>query len=326
MEAGNSTAGDRDEQGREQEAAVYLEAGESRQLDGGVREQDAQNRCDDHEVQQIAVQIIAGLQQNPHRGDGSHCAVYEYEYTPEEHGAPVAGQRPDDTGSHAQRQNGNATKAGHSQVGMLTVYQEAEDNGQRDEQQGSGCNRTVGSIVNNSTVRAGSYIVEGFGDDIRESGVNQQHDQPGEDAEHQLGLVRHALAHNRANGQALVAHGYEQGGEVLHSADEDAADQNPQQNGDPAEEGSLDRPVDGACAGDRREVMAQQNRSLGRTVVHAVFQFISRGFAGGVNAPLLGQPAAIENIAANQDSECNDQNDNTTHDLFLPPTFFPKNK
>ena len=53
------------------------------------------------------------------------------------------------------------------------------------------------------------------------------------------------------DGLALMANGGEQGAEIVDAAEEDAADQDPQHNGDPAEHSGLDGAVDGACAGDR---------------------------------------------------------------------------
>ena len=60
-------------------------------------------------------------------------------------------------------------------------------------------------------------------------------------------------------------------------------------------------------------MMAHQNGSLSRTVIHAVFQFVRGGLGGVLHTPLLGQPAAIEDIAADQDGQTDDQNNCTIH-------------
>ena len=49
---------------------------------------------------------------------------------------------------------------------------------------------------------------------------------------------------------AVVADRGEQGAEVMHCAEENAADDNPQENGNPAEDCGLDRSVNGARTGD----------------------------------------------------------------------------
>ena len=60
-------------------------------------------------------------------------------------------------------------------------------------------------------------------------------------------------------------------------------------------------------------MMTHQNGSLCGAVVHAVFQFVRGGLGGVLHTPLLGQPAAIEDIAADQDSQTDDQNNCTIH-------------
>ena len=115
-------------------------------------------------------------------------------------------------------------------------------------------------------------------------------------SEHDLALMVQMNLHHFADGHTLVAHRHKQGAEVLHGADEDAADQDPQQHGHPAEQGRLNGAVDGAGARDGREVVTQQNGGLGGHVVHAVLHFVSRGLMGRVNAPLFCQPAAVEDV------------------------------
>ena len=60
----------------------------------------------------------------------------------------------------------------------------------------------------------------------------------------------------------------------MDAAKENTADQDPEQDRDPAEDSGLYGAVDRACARDRRKVMAQQDRRLGGNVVHSVLQFV----------------------------------------------------
>ena len=64
-----------------------------------------------------------------------------------------------------------------------------------------------------------------------------------EDAEQLLRRVVDVFGDNRCDGLALVAQRREQSAEVMHSAEEDAANQYPQQNGNPAKYGSLNGPI-----------------------------------------------------------------------------------
>ena len=105
-----------------------------------------------------------------------------------------------------------------------------------------------------------------------------------------------------------MADGGEQGAEVMDAAEEDAADQDPQRAGQPAEAGGADGAGDGARAGDGREVVAHQDGGLGGDVVDAVLQGVGRGgLVELADAPLLAQPAAIEDIADDQHSDADDE-------------------
>ena len=59
--------------------------------------------------------------------------------------------------------------------------------------------------------------------------------------------------------------------------------------------------------------MADNHVGLSRNVVHAILKGMSRGFATVVNAPLLCQPSAIEDVAANQDHSSQDKNEQSIH-------------
>ena len=96
--------------------------------------------------------------------------------------------------------------------------------------------------------------------------------------------------------------------QVMDSAEEDTSDQNPQHHRNPAKDSGLDGAVDGAGAGDGGKVVSHQDRGLGRDVVHAVLQLMSWGDLGVVNTPLFGKPAAVEDVAYDQNSDANDNN------------------
>ena len=96
--------------------------------------------------------------------------------------------------------------------------------------------------------------------------------------------------------------------EVGDSAEEDAADQDPQQDRQPAERGSLDGTGDRACTCDGGELVGEHRPAVGGNVVFAILQPHSRSFGVGVDTPGLGEPTAISGVRTYQDNRGN-QND-----------------
>ena len=146
-----------------------------------------------------------------------------------------------------------------------------------------------------------------------ERGHDQDQGQVREDEEQALGLLADAGLDNGADGLAVIADRGKQRAVVMHTTEEDAADENPQQHRDPTENSGLDRAVDRAGARDGGEVVAHKDRGLCGAVVHAVFQLVSRGRAGRVDAPLFGQPSAVENVAQGENDNANNQNYSSIH-------------
>ena len=97
----------------------------------------------------------------------------------------------------------------------------------------------------------------------------------------------------------------------MDAAEEDTADDDPRQAGQPAEAQlqSGDGAGDGAGAGDGGEMVAHQNGGRSGDIVNTIFHGMSRGgLVVLADAPLLAQPTAIENIAAGKQSNANDEN------------------
>ena len=128
---------------------------------------------------------------------------------------------------------------------------------------------------------------EGAGNDGRERGNNQDQGQVSKDAEELLCGIVDVLGDNRCDGLALVAQGCEQSAKVMYSAEEDAANQHPQQNGNPAKYSSLNGAVDGASA-----------RSL--------FLILTK-------SPLLCQPSAVQHVADYEDGKAAQKDDHCVH-------------
>ena len=69
--------------------------------------------------------------------------------------------------------------------------------------------------------------------------------------------------------------------EVGDGTEEDAAQQDPQQNGQPAESGSLDGTGDRACTGNGAELVGEHRPTVGGNIVPAILMDNSRGVGGG---------------------------------------------
>ena len=272
MEAGNRPAGDGDEKGREhgagsEKAVVHIgcPAGESGDVYIGPaldgRADDADNRCGNHEVEQEGAQVIAGLQEHPH---GKNCGY-------------------DDIG------------ADHPHPGVVCKGYRMPVKAQGDDADDVG---GKGGLSNCAAVHL--RRTEGGSDDGAEGCDDQNQGQVGEYQEEALCLLSHGIGNNFADGVTLVPKGSKQGAEVMNAAHEDASEENPEEDGHPAENGRLNRSVDGAGAGNRGEVVAHQDRSLGGNVVHVIFHFNSGSLLFLIDAPLLGQPAAVEDVSGSQ--------------------------
>lgn len=97
---------------------------------------------------------------------------------------------------------------------------------------------------------AGVKAVERTRHDGGEGRHDQQQRQIGEDQEQTLRPNPDVLGNNFTDGSALVPDGGDERAVVMHGAEKDAADENPQQTGQPAEKGRLNGAVDRSRASD----------------------------------------------------------------------------
>ena len=88
----------------------------------------------------------------------------------------------------------------------------------------------------------------------------------------------------------------------MNAAEEDTTYQYPEGYREPSKHSCCDRAGNRACAGNGGEVMTHEDRSFCRYIIDAIFHGVSRGRdVAFAYAPLLNEPAAIENITAQQD-------------------------
>ena len=307
MEAGDSAAGDGNEQCREQVAQRGTGRGErigkacecGHCVDAGMAADDADNCEDHHAVEQEGAQVVTRLEQDPNRRYGCDEDVN----AADDHPGLVAevDRMPVQADIHCNGDQNNADDGGNTERSVSSVNEETEEDCQNDEEDGDHRGAGVcgaGCVVDSAVFKVS--CLEGVCNDRAECGNDEQEGQVSKDDEQTLCLQTDTVFDNGADGFALVADGCEQCAEVVHAAEEDTADEHPQCNGNPTENGSLDRSVYRACAGDGGEVVSHKDRSLGRNIVHAVFHGVSRSRLAGINSPFLGQPSAVEDITDEQ--------------------------
>ena len=314
MEAGNRAAGDGGKQNGEHGGGVVGGIQDRQAAHGGVAHQNRDDCQRQHCVQQEGGQVVTGLQQNPHGSNGGHGDVNAHDPHP-----GLAGQingmeihADGDDGDNAQ----NADNGSGAHGNIAAVNGKAEDNGDDNEQQGDHGN--PGVCLRSSQIHSAVHkgCGEGAGNDGGKGCNHQNQRQVGEDDKQALGTLAHVGGNDFADGLAAVTDGGKQGAEVMDTAEENAADDDPQGAGTPAEAGSYsaDGTGNGACTGDGGEVMAHQDRRGGGDVVNTIFH----GVRGGrlvilTDTPLLAQVAAIENIAGQEADGADDQKQNTVH-------------
>ena len=310
MEAGDSAAGDGDEQRREQVADGaagrgngVIEAGECGHcVDAGVAADDADECEDHHAVEQEGAQVVTGLQEDPYRSDGGDENVHAADDHPcliaEVDGVPVQ------TENHAANDEGNADNGGNTERSVSSVNEEAEEDSDDDEEDGDhrgACVCCAGRVVDGAVFKEGG--LEGVGDDGSKCGNDEQEGQVSEGDEQTLCLETDTVFDNGADGLALIADGCEQSAEVMHAAEEDTAYEYPKSDGDPAENSGLDRSVYGACARDRGEMVSHKHGCLCGNIVNTIFHGVSRSDVLGVYSPLFCQPSAVEYVAYDENGD-----------------------
>ena len=321
MEAGNGTAGNGGEQHREDglldTGGVHAVAdGDQARTGGihhvGVRDHNADGGNGQHGVQQEGGQVVTGLEQNPDGGDGSNGDVQAN--NPHPGGVGQVDGMPVHADGHAQADGDDTGDGGNAHGGIPAVNHEAEGNGDDDEKQGNHGHRSGGSGGGQIHLTVHILGGEGAGHDGSEGSYHQNQGQVGEDDEQTLCPQAHVGGDDLADGLALMADGGEQGAEVMDAAEEDAAHQNPQHTGQPAEHGGGDGAGNGAGTGDGGEVVSHQHRGLGGNVVDAILHGVrGGGLVGFTDAPLLAQVAAVEDVAAQENGDSDQKKYETVH-------------
>ena len=281
MESGAGAAGDRDEQGRNDEvlevcffAAECLERGK-REVDSAAEagDQNADNGEDHHAVEQVGAEVVTRLEEYPDRDEGCDRDVSADEYDPEGTACSKTELQSEEQESKdaddTDYRSRNDSEAGA--VCEETVYYSQDY-----EEHGYNCGRLISGRL---CYDACAVRHEGSGDDVYEGRNDEHENEQSEDQEQLMGSLTHGVADNIADGFAAMTYRGEECAPVMKAADENATQDTPQENGDPAVDGSLYRAVDRACACDGGEVVPHKYRGLGSDIVDAISHGDCRGLS-----------------------------------------------
>ena len=317
METGNRTTGNGDEQDGEHGAQFLIgETSEDGQIHGGMCDQQTDHGTCDHGHEHEGGHVVTGLLQQPHGQDGCKEDVDEGDVAPcslaQDDGEVCTdheGQNDEDDADDA------LLPAGEAEL----LLDQAEDDSEHHEHDGNHAGSAVGLCgLHQSTI--GAKGIEGAGDHVSKCCDDDAAEQPAEQQEQLAASLADVLLDQHAHGLAIVLDGSIQSAEVGHSTKEDAADQDPQQNGQPAEGGSLNGTGDRAGTCDGAELMGENGPAVRRDIIAAVLLDDCGGLSLGVDAPLVCQPASVESVSSQQTHSC-DQNDDQRVHFFLPLSF-----
>ena len=241
MEAGNRTAGDSDEENWEQWLASYLKANECRHVNGRSCNNNTQNAACNHTKKQEGAKVVTRLHKEPHRKYRCYEAVSEGNITPysciEVKWEVHADSKHCNNKYHSNSQLNTAGRVATSDVLAKAHCYE-------DVQHGNACCLSSRNIQAAVLCKAS----EGICKDISKCCNNQQGEEPAEKKEQTASHLAYILFNKHTHGLAFVLNGSIQCCKVLNSAEEYAAQKNPQECWQPAIHCCDDRSGYRACA------------------------------------------------------------------------------
>ena len=178
VETGHCTAGDGDEQDREQVLSVYSKAVEGIQVTLGICNKNTKDSCHDHENQQVTVQIISGLQKGPDRNNTGNHDIDKNDDVPcasgKENGAAH-------TDGHCSHQHQDRNSGVDPLVQLAILQQEAKTDSLQNKEHGSHRNRTVClNLVSSFSCIIEAEAIEGSRNDICKCCNDKDTEQPAE--------------------------------------------------------------------------------------------------------------------------------------------------
>ena len=330
MEAGKCAAGNGNKQDGEHHARSSGETGKHRSGDGcltlSAQDKDAQHGTDNHDDHHDRSEIVArGLE----HADGHSTGKDQVDHHNGEPLELIEVQRELHThGEHENHQHHAGGELGHTgEVEFLLGI--AKSDGNKGEEDGDGTCAT-GGIGLGEVDSSGSHAIcthdrgelEGTAHHVGESSDDDDAEQPAEQEEQATTGLADVLLDELGQRLAVVLHRGIQGAKVMYGTKEDAAHEHPQHNGQPAKSHGHDGARDRACAADRAELVRKCGECRDGREVLAVLHALGRSKGLPIDAPLIGQPASVPEIAAGENRRAHEHDYNSVHTI-LPSEVSP---
>jgi hypothetical protein len=300
VESGNRPTGHGHEQDREDESQVGSETREGRQLDLGSSYNNPEHRSPKDHIEQEGVEVVARLQQRPDRCHRGNVDVDYQESDPE---TPAELQGPLNPHPDAAKQQEHSNERGRAKRKSEAIQGLTEQAGQQQEEQGGGrCRRCADKSA---------------GHHVREHRDDQNEGGQAEDEEQRLAADTDMVLDDLAYRLTLVAQTGHQARHVMGAAHEDRAEHCPQEHRDPSKDSSRHRADDRACPRDRREMVAEQHRRLGRDIVDSIGHGVRRSSSIGIDSQPFAQECTVEDVGNQQRREGDDQQNRSSHSSLV---------
>ena len=306
MKARDRTAGDRDEEDREQVKAVHFEARESGHADFGVLDENARHRAKDHPDEQEHREVVARRLQSPHRNDRRGEEVREDDV------APGFGVRKNGKCNPRRDHRDHKHHARHelnARRGLRVLEEEPEKDGHNHVKK----RNRGGGRVRDDFRTVLREPVEGPRDHVAESGDHEKREEPAKEEKELPTRATDIVFDDGTDRAAVVLHRRVESRKVLHGAEEDPAHEHPEERGQPPEHRRDDGTRDGARPGNRGELVREHGPARrGREVASVVETHGGRGFLG-VDPPGFFEPARVSEIPDGQSRERDDNHGEPGH-------------
>ncbi len=204
-------------------------------------------------------------------------------------------------------------------VRLNLLARPAKDHGNEGEQDGDGTSAAGGirtwQINGTGSIRCHR---KGAGHHGGEGGDDDDAEQPAEQQEQATAGLADVLLDELSERLAVVLHRSVQGTKVVDGAEEDAADEHPEHDGQPAKGHGDDRTRNRASTADRAELVRERGEGGDGREVMPVLHAASGRERLAVNAPFVGQPSAIPQVTCGE----HNRRDHHQHNPFCvsPPS------
>ena len=306
VEAGNRAAGDGHEQQRQHRGGALGDAEVDHRRDNrgaGDDHRAVQQNQTDEQLQ--AVDVVAGLQQHPHRQQRGDRRVTEQNQNPhgvgrQAGGAFRQGHRHRGADVDQRVQSHHADHRDQAQADLAAVDQLPDHQGHGD----GAPHRHHGAGV----------VDQQLGDHHPEHRVDHQQHQEDDDHEHAARAPADHFAGERAHRLGPVAHARPDRAAVVHAGEEDGPQHHPEKGGQPAPDHRDGGPDDGRRAGHRGEMVAPEHKAIGGHEVDPVLELVGRGAEIRIKlVNFLRDKAGVDKVAGGHAAEAQNQKQNRAH-------------